>query len=182
MQVRFTVTPLILFGAQRAIARHVKWMHLGGYFVAFLFPVLMIGLNLLYGGGVGGAIRNDAGMIFGLPLFWLVGIPLLQRLGARRTLANSPALQGEHVYTIEESGLQLHTGVTDVRLSWAGIVRAVETKAFVLLFQNKMMATFIPKAAFREPSEIEEFRALVSSAIGPRAQWSDSTGSALLAT
>lgn len=45
VQIRFTVTPAILFGAQRAIARHVKWMQLGGYFVVFVFPLGMIAIT-----------------------------------------------------------------------------------------------------------------------------------------
>lgn len=42
---------------------------------------------------------------------------------------------------------------------------------YVLLFQNKMVATFIPKSAFAGESELAQLKSSLATWLGPRAQW-----------
>lgn len=171
MQIRFTVTPAIVYQAQRAILREVKWMRWMGYVVVVGTPLILVALTLAYGGTVAGAIRSNWLLMLGFPLLWLVGLPLLQRWGAARTFRSTRTLQGDHVYTFASDGLTVATAVSTSHLAWGAIARVVETRDFVLLFQNQMVAMFIPKAAFEAPSQLQEWRALVAAQIGARAPW-----------
>ena len=171
MEVRFTTTPQVLYGAQRAIAHHIPWMRWLAPFVSVGFPLAMVGLTLAYGGTVLGALRGTWIAIVGVPLYFLVGLPLLQRWAAGRTLRNTPAFQGEQVYRIGPSGVPLENGVSASDIGWGALVKVAETRAFFLLFQSKAMALFIPKHAFAGEAEMEQFRQLVAVAVGERATW-----------
>jgi hypothetical protein len=160
----------MLYDAQRAVMRQVRWMHLGGYFVVLLFPLFMIALTIIYGGTVAGALRSNAAMIIGLPIFWLVGIPLLMRASAGRLLRNTPGLQGELAYTATEHGLEMQSEVAATQLAWSAFTKGLETSQFVLLFQSKQMATFLPKTAFSSADELDAFRRLVKEKLGARAE------------
>ena len=167
----------MFYAAQRAVMRQVKWMHYGGYFVVAGFPLFMIGLSLIYGGTVLGALRHNAIMIIGLPLFWLFVIPALTKWTAARTLRNTPAFQGELAYTFDEKGVDMRAAVASTQLSWSAFIRAVENKEFVLLFQNKAMATFIPRAAFTNERDLHQFRALINQHLAERAELQREIGS-----
>jgi hypothetical protein len=172
VEIRFTTTPQVLYGAQRAIAREIPWLRWSGLFVVVAFPLLMIGLTLAYGGTALGALRANWVTIVGLPLFWLVSMPVLQRWTAGRTLRNTPSLQGEQVYRVGPAGLRLENAVSATDIGWGALVRVTETRGFFLLFQSKAMALFIPKHAFGSGAEVEQFRGLVADGVGARASWS----------
>ena len=159
----------MLYAAQRAVMRQVRWMHLGGYLVVGLFPLVMIGITLAYGGTIAGALRSNAVMIIGLPLFWLVGIPLLMRASTGRLLRNTPGFQGELTYVATDSGLTMESAVATTQLAWSAFTKATESADFVLLFQNKQMATFLPKAAFESVDVLNSFKRLVVERIGTNA-------------
>ncbi len=169
VEIRFVVTPQVLYGAQRAIARHVPWLRWGGVWVAILYPLVMIGITLAYGGTVLGALKSNWGTILTFPLLWLVGISLLQRWSAGRLWRSTPSLQGEQVYVIDPTGLRLSTPVSSATVAWNAIVRVVETSEFFLLFQSKAMALFVPKKAFASDSDIQRFRQTARDALEARA-------------
>jgi YcxB-like protein len=173
MLIRFAITPDILRGAQVAAMRHVKWMRVGLIMILVVFPLLMVAIGLLAGRSVLETFRTNALLLIGLPLFWIVGMPLITRWSSKRMWHTTPMFQGEHAYTFGSEGFELVTPVSRTAMAWASVVKAVETRDYVLLFINKMAAQFIPKSAFKGPSELDDFRALVSRALGSRAQWSD---------
>lgn len=171
MQVRFTVTPRMVYRAQRAIQRHVGWVRWMGYLVVGGYPLAIIALTLAYGGTIRGAIRANWISMLAFPLLWFVVLPLLQRWTAARTVRGTRTLQGEHAYTFTRDGVTLETSVSTSQLAWSAFVRVVETPEFVLLFQNHLIAMFIPKAAFDGSDALQAWRDLVAPRIGARAQW-----------
>jgi hypothetical protein len=171
VEVHFTVTPQMLFRAQRDVAHQVTWIRWSGIFVCVAFPVIMIGLTLAYGGTLAGALRTNWGMMVGLPILWLVGIPAIQRWSATRLLRNTPAFKGPQITRVDDVGIHTRSPVSTADISWNAIVRVVESRLFFLVFQSKAMALFVPKAAFAASSDLEEFRQLVGAGVGPRATW-----------
>ncbi len=170
MTARFRVTPTMLYKAQRDVMRQIPWMHWGGYFVVLAFPLLLIGITVASGGNASDAFTSYGGLMIVLPVFWLVGIPLVTRWTAGRTLRSTPGFQGEIVYSLSESGLDIQSEVATSHLGWAAFTRATETSDFFLLFQSKAMAVFIPKACLSGPAELNELRGLVARGLGPRAK------------
>jgi hypothetical protein len=171
VEVHFTVTPQMLFRAHRDVAHQVIWMRWSGIFVCVAFPVAMVGLTLAYGGTVAGALRTNGGIIVGWPIFWLVGIPAIQRWSASRLLRNTPAFNGPQVTRVDNSGIHTRSPVSTADIAWNAIVRVAESRSFFLVFQSKAMALFVPKAAFAASSDLDEFRRLVNAGVGPRATW-----------
>jgi hypothetical protein len=161
----------MLFRAERDVAHQVTWMRWSGMFVCVAFPVLMIGLTLAYGGTVMGAFRTNWPMIVGLPIFWLVAIPAIQRWSASRLLRNTPAFNGPQITRVDAAGIHTRSPVSTADIAWNAIVRVVESRSFFLVFQSKAMALFVPKAAFAAPADLDQFRQLVGAAVGPRASW-----------
>jgi hypothetical protein len=137
--------------------------------MSVVYPLLMIAITVAYHGTVIGALKSNWGTIIGFPVLWLVGVPLLQRWSAGRLWRGSPSLQGEQVYRVDASGVQITTPVSSATISWAAVVRAAETPDFFLLFQNKAAALFVPKQAFASGHDVEYFRRVVKDALGARA-------------
>lgn len=160
--VRFTTSPQLLYRAQIAVLRHIKWMRWAGVFVVGIFPVFMLGIGLASGHTWQKAIANNLAWIVGFPAFWLLGIPIAQRWGATRTFRATPAAQGDRVYSFDETGISVVGGLSSGRVAWPAIVRFVETRDLVLLFLSNQVAHFIPKAAFASDTDLERFRALVT--------------------
>lgn len=153
--------------------RHVKWMRIGGIFVIVVFPLFMVTMGFLIGRSPMDTLRANGFLIIGLPLLWAFGIPLMLRWTSSRLWQSTPMFQGDHVYTFGPDGFELVTPVSRTAMAWPSVVKAVETQDFVLLFLSNMAAQFIPKSAFSGPNQLDDFRRLVSGAIGSRAQWSD---------
>ena len=169
MTARFRVTAAMLYAAQRDLMRQVPWIRRGGYFVIVGFPLVMIGITLTFGGTLRSALANNGGLIGALWAFWLLGIPLVTRWSATRTLRSTPAFQGTLVYELTDGGLRLTSDVSASDLTWAALTRVVETRKFFLLFQNKAMALFIPKAALGGPQAEEDLRTMIARHLGARA-------------
>jgi hypothetical protein len=171
VEVHFTVTPHMLYRAQREVAQQVPWMRWSGAFVCVAFPLLMLGITVAFGGTVVGALRTNWQLIVGLPIFWLVAIPAIQRWSAGRLLRNTPAFSGPQVTRVDAAGIHTRSSVSTADISWNAIVRVVESKSFFLVFQSKAMALFVPKAAFVGSQDLDQFRQLVAVAVGERASW-----------
>lgn len=169
MEVRFRITPAVLYGAQRAMARHVPWMRWAGVWMSVVYPLVMVGITVAYGGTAVGALKGSWATIVSLPILWLVGIPLLQRWSVGRHWRNTPSFQGEQVYDVDASGVRIASAVSSSTIAWDAIVRGAETADFFLLFESKAMALFIPKTAFESEADVERFRGIVRQAIGNRA-------------
>ena len=159
--VRFSTSPQLLYRAQIAVLRHIKWMRWGGVFVVVIFPLIVFGLGLTRGQGWIAALTSNLAWIVGFPALWLLGIPIAQRWGASRTFRATPAARGDRTFTFDETGIAIEGGLSSGRLAWPAIVRFVETGDLFLLFLGRQIAHFIPKSAFASDLELQRFRALV---------------------
>jgi hypothetical protein len=163
--VRFTNTPQLLYQAQSALTRHIKWMRWGGIFVVWIFPLFMVGLQLASGQPPASAVLNSVGWIIGAPLFWLLGIPLVQRWQASRSLQTTPALQGEQVYVFDDTEISVSAGLSRGTTNWRAIVRFVETPNLFLLFLSNQVAYFIPKHGFASEADVAQFTKLLAEKV-----------------
>jgi hypothetical protein len=166
--VRFTTSAPLLYRAQMAVLRNVKWMRWSGIFVVFIFPLVMLGSQLALGETLQAALMSNLAWIVGFPVFWLLGIPLAQRWGASRTFRSTPAAQGEQVYTFDRDRITVAGGLSSGVLDWKAIIRSVETRDFFLLFLSGQMAHFLPKSAFDSDADVKAFRALVAENVHAR--------------
>jgi hypothetical protein len=162
---RFTTSPQLLYRAQIAVLRNIKWTRWGGIFVVVVFPLFMLGTSLARGQDWREAFARNLAWIVGLPVFWLLGIPLAQRWGANRTFRTTPAARGDRTFRFDESEIVIEGGLSSGRLAWPAIVRIVETRELFLLFFSNQGAHFIPKSAFASDGDLEEFRALVRAKV-----------------
>lgn len=170
MTVRFTTSPDMLYRAQRELARHIRWMRVAFYGTVFVFPIFMLAMGLFLGSVPFSTwFRYNGWLVIGLPLFFVVGIPLIQRRSSKRLWEATPTLQGELAYSFDPSGIELTSPHSRTQMQWASVVRIVETREFMLLFLNKMSAHFVPISSF-SGEDISAFRALAANALGKRAE------------
>ena len=165
--VRFTTSADLLYRAQNAVLRSIRWMRWGGIFVGVL-PILMFALQLVRGRTLQAALINDLVWIVVFPAVWFVGIPLAQRRGADRTFNSMPAARGERVYTFDGDDITLAGGLSSGVLNWKAIVRVVETPDLFLLFLSGQVAHFVPKAGFASEADVNRFRTLVAEKVDGR--------------
>ena len=95
-----------------------------------------------------------------LALFYLMLLPRMYRSMARKALENDPSLRGGQIRTIDELGLHVQGAGFTQDLSWADLVRVVESPEFFLFFYNKRVAHYAPKRAF-SPAAIADVQGLV---------------------
>jgi len=64
---------------------------------------------------------------------------------------------GNHVLTIDESGIQDDTDETKVHVSWPTIEKIVQDKEYIFIFAGKIEAHIIPKNAFANNYQADVF-------------------------
>ena len=74
----FDVTVALRTSVQRDLIRRSRWYRRMQYAYA-LMPFVFVGISLLAGRGLVGAIRGNVFWIIGLPLLGFVGLPWLNR-------------------------------------------------------------------------------------------------------
>lgn len=160
----------MLYRAQRELARHIKWMRVAFIGTVFVFPVFMLAMGYLSGSMPFSTwLRYNGWLVVGLPLFFLVGIPFIQRRSSKRLWEATPTLQGELAYSFSPAGIEQVSAHSRTEMQWASVVRVVETGEFMLLFLNKTNAHFVPKSAFSN-DELLAFRSVAVAALGERAE------------
>jgi hypothetical protein len=78
--------------------------------------------------------------------FWLIylGLPWW---GAYRTSKYDPSVRGEITHSVSPLGIQIQTSAASVKLTWAHILKSVETADYFLYYYQPAFAYFTPKAA-----------------------------------
>jgi hypothetical protein len=170
VDVQFSISPALLYRAQRAIAREVPWIRWAKVLLIAGFPLLSLSIGLALGESLIEVLRTNWWSIVGFPACWLIGLPLLQRWDAARLFRATPALQSEQRYVFGEESIRAHSDWASTELAWAGLTRVVETPDFFLLFPSAAMAHFLPKEAFRSADDLHRFRLLVVNSVGVRAR------------
>ena len=99
----------------------------------------------------------------------LVGLSFaVPYLLARNTLRTSPAFKGDLCYVFDENGVETTTSASQSRMTWAGFHRAVETKDFVLLYMSSRVFHIVPKKAFVDESQLQNFKSLLRTKMEER--------------
>ena len=74
----------------------------------------------------------------------------------------NPKYREEYHLEFDDDGLHFKTSSIDSRMAWSFFNRVIESDKVFLLIWGKMAYSVIPKRAFRNPEEIDEFRQLIS--------------------
>jgi hypothetical protein len=91
-------------------------------------------------------------LLFGI--IWLLVIRFMPgRLIAKSRFPDPHPLR----YTFTEAGAKISTATSESTIQWAGYVKVEETEEWLLLFQNKMLANPVLKAAF-QAGDLERLR------------------------
>lgn len=134
-------------------------------------------LSLILMPGLGQDVCAPAA--FGLPswavplgglLFMLVFVPLLQLLNVWSYRRHNRSVGGVHTFTVTSEGYSVSGSLFDTRLKWDAILKAIETKDFVLLYIAPRWAHFIPKSAITADSDLRAIRSILQDKLGAKAR------------
>jgi hypothetical protein len=64
---------------------------------------------------------------------------------------------GRHKVVLTEGGLVESTAVGESRTSWAGVHRIEQNPRYIFIYTSPVAAHLIPKRAFRDMQEAEDF-------------------------
>ncbi len=85
----------------------------------------------------------------------------LPYLLARNTMRTSTMLGAELRHVFSETGVETVTSASQSRVDWTGFHRAVEIKDFVLLYMSSRVFYIVPKRAFADGAQLENFKSLL---------------------
>lgn len=145
----------------------VRW-HL--LHVAHIHKDSLWGLGLVIGGaiflsigGSTGTVIGWVGISFGFLSFVFWG--LLYYISPGRSW-RTMAANGPKTLEINDEGVQIHTGDSDITHRWSAYSELIEIdEMFLLRLGTRNTYTFVPKRAFRSPSDEVTFRSLSGQGI-----------------
>lgn len=85
----------------------------------------------------------------------------LPYLLARNTMRTSPLFKSEVRHIFSEAGVETLTTASRSNVGWEGFYRAVEIKDFVLLYMSSRVFYIVPKKAFADAVQLENFKSLL---------------------
>jgi hypothetical protein len=88
--------------------------------------------------------------------------PLQIRIAFKRI----PKFRERYLLIFNEEGIHFKTSTIDTKLAWRHYNRLIEDDRLFLLVYARGMYTVIPKSAFPDRGEIEQFRELVGKKLG----------------
>jgi hypothetical protein len=142
-----------------------------GFFVGIPTIALIVGIIL-------GWDLSRPG-IFGLPsylqllggyFFMLIFMPLLQLFQLWSSSRNNRTLLGIQTQTFSSEGISVSGETYNTNLKWESILKAIETRHFLLLYFSNRGAFFVPKSQFEDISKLEELRRCIISHLGKKAK------------
>ena len=92
---------------------------------------------------------------------FLLVIFVVPYFSAKSQHKSSRFLQGSITYTFSEEGLGIQTSVSTSMSQWAAILRAEETKSFLMLYPNKVVGMLIPKRDIPEEATLGQLRKMI---------------------
>jgi YcxB-like protein len=98
--------------------------------------------------------------------FWFISLGL-PWWGAYRTSRYDASVRGEITHSVSSHGLQIQTIAASVKLTWAHILKAVETADYFLYYYQPSFAYFTPKAAM-PAATAEAFRQALTDSLHDR--------------
>lgn len=77
--------------------------------------------------------------------FFVLLVPTLAALTARRNAFSNPASGHPVTYTFSENSIHIKTFTTEVTATWQSYIKVKESSDFILLYNNKKLANFVKK-------------------------------------
>jgi len=94
-----------------------------------------------------------------------VSLPLLQ---AGLVWRRNPSVKNTVTCWADEEGFNQQTTNSDLTVKWPAIIKFKETRNLFLVYPSKQFCYLIPKRAFKDESQVKEFRKLLDRKINQR--------------
>lgn len=91
----------------------------------------------------------------------LIGMPLYIRWAAVRTFKTMPNANKSVRWVIGPEELSVESSIGTSRFTWAGIIRARETRHGFLLFTHPRIAHWLPRSAFKSADDLQRVLAWI---------------------
>ncbi len=89
--------------------------------------------------------------------------PLARRLASKRKWLREPLFETEHEVSFSEDGVYFRMGVIESNLNWRYYQRMMVGPDGLLMVYGDDSFNFLPKRAFADEKQLNEFRALAAS-------------------
>jgi hypothetical protein len=126
---------------------------------AFVMAVLMLARQDLFGPLFSGWISG----FFTTMGTLLLSASYLQRRNVATIWTGNPFLARPQTATATQDAFQLQTEYSHSHISWRGYTRWAETKNLFLLYLSEPTFHIVPKRAFANEEQLNDFRALLSN-------------------
>lgn len=149
-----------LAAAQRVLRRRDRL-----YRFALIAAPITSGLFLLsyaYAGRLSEALSGTGLIPVLLPSTLVFLVPRLQRYSVGRALKDNPGFRNL-TYTFDETGFQLETPQSSLRIAWQAVRSAEATEGLLLLRVNRQLAYFVPDRALPPGATREIIERLVDT-------------------
>ncbi|HEY0078381.1 MAG TPA: YcxB family protein [Pyrinomonadaceae bacterium] len=133
------------------------------YRAAFVsFPLIILGVMILF--VVTGLDILFAGFCFVVSTaLWALVFPHTYRRNINRATVKllgegrNELLQHAHRMSLDETGLNVRSGIGESRLAWSAVERVEETETHIYIYIGALTAYVVPKWAFATRREAEDF-------------------------
>lgn len=143
------------------------------FFILFALLTFVIAISITLEKGFFASITVLLSGIVGLILVF--GIKHLERFINKNSLDNqinsSPILQEANLITFDEEGVNWENNLTSSKMKWDGFIKAIESKDDFFLYTTSKVFHFIPKIAFLNLNDLNEFREIVKLNLGDKAEF-----------
>jgi hypothetical protein len=150
--------------------RHRAWPR----WLRMLLRLALIGLIVLMVLAlVGGASKGWSGLVAILPWIFVIILWLAFLSGGQGWITawqmkrNNPHIVAGQQHTVSDAGYRVHCGQIESTIEWAGFVRIVETREFLLAYPQRNAAYYVPKRCLT-PGQLETLRELFRKNAGDR--------------
>jgi hypothetical protein len=133
------------------------------YLVWLLAVLLIAAVPAIGADGFSISRVNYTFIVIAFPIVALIQWFLERRL-VRRTILQllkeekpGKGLLGKHRLVVSEDGVSERTAVGESRASWAGVDRIEQNPEYIFIYTSAAAAHVIPKRAFRDVQEAEDF-------------------------
>jgi hypothetical protein len=119
-------------------------------------------------------IDSTASLAYAIMMFIFgVGVILMphtRRRQVRRRYASMPLVAGPQKYSLTTQGIEVSSAAGSTFLRWEAVLKAIESKEFLLLYLSNAQAIYVPKRVIDSESTLEAVRQLLRTHLGDRAR------------
>jgi hypothetical protein len=108
-------------------------------------------------------------VLFALSILLLFMQFVVPSLVFRRVYRRNSRMFGTRTVIIDETGIRSDHPLGHTEAAWDTYQKFGETRRSFLLYQSPDLIGILPKRVFADPADLEHFKALITSKIGPSA-------------